>query len=166
MADTPNPLRPQLAGAPAQALRPSGYPGYRKGRSPGNAGRGRLLLVAIFFALRVGDALVCYAGATGLHSPVAAAVITGCLWTTALLAGIWFRQEWCRWALMVALLLSILSAVWILRPAFDLPLHYTQVLVLLAVALINAGAAWAIVKLRDIRRITSRSHASRPYGYN
>jgi hypothetical protein len=114
----------------------------------------------------VGDALVCYAGATGPHSPVVAAVITGCLWTTALLAGIWFRQEWCRWALMVALLLSILSAVWILRPAFDLPLHYTQVLVLLAVALINAGAAWAIVKLRDIRRITSRSHASRPYGYN
>jgi type II secretory pathway component PulK len=67
---------------------------------------------------------------------------------------------------VVVLLISVIAAAYVLRTAFDLPLHYTQLLVLLAVALINAGAGWAVVGLRDIRRLTSPSHASRPYGYN
>jgi hypothetical protein len=124
------------------------------------------MLVAIFFALRGADALVCFAGPGGTSPSTVAAILTGALWTTALLIGIWFRQEWCRWALMVVLLLSILLDMYFLRSTFDLPLHYPALAVLLAVALINAGAAWGVVQLRDVRRLTSRSHASRPYGYN
>jgi hypothetical protein len=158
-------LRPQLAEVPAQALRPSGYPGYRKGRTAGSSRRGRLLLIVIFCTLRVADALICFAGPAGARSPALAAVLTGALWTTALIVGIWFRQEWCRWALMVVLLGCILSAAYFLRAAFDLPLHYASLSVLLVVALIDSAAAWAVIQLRDIRRLTSRSHASRPYGY-
>lgn len=147
-------------------MRPSGYPSYRKGRSPGSSQRGRMLLIAIFCALRAADALICFAGPAAGRSPAMAAVLTGALWTTALLIGIWFRHEWCRWALMVVLLFCILSATFFLRSAFELPINYTSLVVLLAVALINAAAAWAVIELRDIRRLTSRSHASRPYGYS
>jgi hypothetical protein len=165
MATTPDPVRSQLAGAPAQELRPSGYPGYRKGRTSGSSRRGRLLLIAIFCALRGADILIIIAGAAGLRSPATAAVLTGALWTTTLLVGIWFRQEWCRWALMTVLMGCILAATYFLRGAFDLPLHYSSLAVLGVVALIDASAAWAVIELRDIRRLTSRSHASRPYGY-
>jgi len=150
---------------PAQALRPSGYPGYRKGRTAGSSRRGRVLLILIFCVLRVADALVCFSGPASARSPAVAAVLIGALWTTSLMVGIWFRQEWCRWALMVVLLLSILSAMFFLRDAFDLPVHAGPILVLLVIALINSGAAWGVIQLRDIRRLTSRSHASRPYGY-
>jgi hypothetical protein len=165
MSQQSNPAPREMAEAVMPSSRAPGYSGSRKGRPSGNSARGRLFLVLIFLVLRLGDALVYFGGPSSAKSQLLAGVLTGALWTTALLAGVWFRQDWCRWALMVALIACIFASAAFLRAAFDLPLNYRLMSILLAVAAINGGAAWAVIALRDIRRVTSRAYGSRPYGY-
>jgi hypothetical protein len=65
----------------------------------------------------------------------------------------------------VVLLISIFSSMFFLRGAFDLPINYPLLTLFGITASVNGAAAWVLVRVRDIRRLTSRSHASRPYGY-
>jgi hypothetical protein len=124
-----------------------------------------MYLVLIFFALRVADACIYFGSAVSDKKPLLAGLCTGALWTTVLLAGIWRRRDWCRWALMVLLLPPILYSVVSLFSAVDLAANHRSLAVLAAVAAINGGVAWAVVGLRDIGRLTSRAYGSRPYGY-
>ena len=144
----------------------SGYPPYRHGRGHGSSRRGRLLLIVIFCALRASDACLYFGGPADAKSRLLAGILTGALWTTALLVGVWFRQDWCRWALTVVLLLGIGAFAVLLREAFELPLRYNLVAVPALAALINGCAAWAVIVLRDIRHLTNRTFGARPYGYN
>jgi hypothetical protein len=98
-------------------------------------------------------------------SRILASIITGAIWTTALLAGVWFRRNWCRYALLLILLLSVASSMIFLPGLFEQPVNYAVLKILSVVTLVNGAAAWALACSRDIRRVTSRSHASQPYGY-
>ena len=89
-------------------LRPPPRP--RRQHHRGKASHARIGLIVIFVLLRLIDALFFLAlptGPTGLALP---ALIGAFLWTTALLVGIWRRQEWARIILLVLFGVSAVAA--------------------------------------------------------
>lgn len=146
------------------ARKSQGYRGYTGSRR-GNAQRGRLELAGFFLLLRAVDFLVYFSTPVDERSRVLAALFTCALWTTAPLVGVWLRTGWCRWAMMACLFGSVAAMSYVLRSSFDLPIQYSHFVMPFIIAIVNAGIAWAVIGLRDIRRLVSRSHTSRPYGY-
>jgi len=165
MPEQPNPITRQIGQIPMSDVRPSGYPGYHKGRAPGSSRRGRLYVLLIFCALRIPDACAYFGSPQGAKRAMIAAIITGALWTTSLLIGVWFRHDWCRPSLAVVLIGSMLATLYVLHSAFDSGINPASAALFSVIAAVDIAAAWAIVGLRDIRHLTSRAHTSRPYGY-
>jgi len=139
--------------------------GYTLGRVPGSSRRGRRALVVIFCALRLNDLLIYFGSPVNDRSPLLAAILTAALWTTILLAGVWFRQNWCRPALSFVLFVITCAVMMLFRDALDMPVSHGLFVVVAISALINVAAAWAMVCLPDIRRLTSRASGSHPFGY-
>jgi hypothetical protein len=120
--------------------------------------RGRLQLIAVFFALRVVDALY-YVGilGAGSKSQLFAGVLVNAIWTTTLLTGIWFRKSWCRGLLILFLGLAIVIAMVALPSVLPI-LTNNRLIALFGVAtLANAAIIWLLVDSPDIKRIASRS---------
>ena len=79
------------------------------------------------------------------------------IWTTALLIGIWYRQNWCRYILIVLLLLTVVVFM-ILVPEGMVIFGDDMLLVLFGgLALAYAAIAWVLISSRDIRRLTNRT---------
>jgi hypothetical protein len=76
-------------------------PGYRR-RHSGSTKSARLLLVIIFFMLRIPDALCFYVTLNPSHPApaVRANIVITALWTTAFLIAMWFRRRWARYPLI------------------------------------------------------------------
>jgi hypothetical protein len=159
MPEGPEPLPSEGAPAPARTRRSKQRRKRReKNRSRTSAARGRLLLVVIFCALRGVDAL-CYFGNHGAGSKAAllGGIVTNAAWTTALLAGIWFRQNWCRYVLIFFMGLAVAVAL-VAIPSMIPDLKGNGILTVLgAGTLIYAGLAWLLVNSADIHRLTSRA---------
>jgi len=92
----------------------------------------------------------------GIRSQLAGAILSAMVWTTALLAGIWFRQNWCRYILLIVLLLGSIG-VMIYFSGFNSPATNESMVVFFAgFGLGNAAIAWALITSPDIKRLTNR----------
>ncbi len=120
--------------------------------------RGRMQLLAIFFALRVVDALY-YFGIQGAgnKSPLLGSILVNAIWTTTLLIGMWFRKSWCRSLLIIFLGLAIVVAVVALPSVLPILTNNQLIVVFGAAMLVNAAIIWLLVNSPDIGRIASRS---------
>lgn len=127
---------------------------HRKRRRGSQSKRGRLLLVAIFVALRISDAVILFGAGPYGGSEVLSSVITTGIWTTALLVAIGYRQNWARYILVGLLFLGVLGFL-IVAPmiAKDEVKSPTMVTVLCITTIINAGAAWCLISSSSIRRL-------------
>lgn len=83
---------------------------HSKRRPEGSKRRGRLWVILCFFLLRGIDVWTCISlianGAPLLGNTLYSAVVT-----SALLAGVWHRQTWCRYVLMGLLTLGVAFSV-------------------------------------------------------
>jgi hypothetical protein len=131
----------------------------RKGQRSSRSKRGRLLLVAIFVAFRVSDALMFFAAGPHDKTQLVTSLITSAVWTTALLVAIAYRQNWARYILIFLLILGVafflIVAPVILKDEVDNP---AMVPVLCITALINALSAWCLISASSIRRLTNSNH--------
>lgn len=122
----------------------------------GSSRRGKVWLVLIFFALRGMDAYMYFGNPFGISSQLAGAILSAMVWTTALLAGIWFRQSWCRHVLPIFLLLGSIG-VMIVYSSVNSPVTIESMIVFFAgFGLGNTAIAWALITSPDIKRLTNR----------
>ncbi len=119
--------------------------------------RGRLWLLLLFCALRGGDALVYFATPANDKRHLLAAFVVSAIWTTAAIVGVWSRQNWCRGALGLLVVLSTVSYTFFL-PVYQLPADYRVLGFVGAVVVINGAVIWAVNSLHDIKRLTSRAY--------
>jgi hypothetical protein len=152
-------VNPQINSQKSGSYR--GYTGSRRG----NAQRGRLELIGFFVVLRALDLLVYFTAPANERTQILGVIFTCALWTTAALAGVWMREGWCRWALMACLFGSVVATSCFLKSSFDLPLQFNHFVIPFIIAIVDAAIAWAVIGSRDIRRLVSRSHTAKPYGY-
>ncbi len=80
-------------------------------------------------------------------------VITGAIWTTALLIAIALRKSWARLILLALLGLGTVAAAISLPLAFDIPQLWTP---LVATLLVSASSFAWLCYSRDVRRLTGR----------
>src|SRR5260370_39941238 len=77
----------------------------------GMASRGRMWLLAIFCALRGIEVLI-YLGTTASDkSRLIGTILVNVVWTTALLTGIWLRQNWARYVLILLMFIDVVSSM-------------------------------------------------------
>lgn len=126
--------------------------------SRGSAERGKLLLIAIFCVLRGIDALIYFGTPSGDKSRLVAALAVGAVWTTAILFGIWCRQNWARYVLIALVLLNIFGYV-LLAPdlvaAKGISNPLLRIFIISGIAYV--GVALCLIRSRDIRRLSNRS---------
>jgi len=92
------------------------------------------------------------------------AMITNSIWTGALLAGIWHRQNWARCAFLLLLILGIvlfmalIPGLVVYGEEGSLP-HITNHLIpiLILACIVNFGVARCLITSPHIRRLTDRS---------
>ena len=119
--------------------------------------RGRLWLILIFLALRGIEVFMYLAVPARNNSQLLGSMLSTVIWTTALLIGIWYRQNWCRYILIVLLLLTVVVFM-ILVPEGMVIFGDDMLLVLFGgLALAYAAIAWVLISSRDIRRLTNRT---------
>jgi hypothetical protein len=165
MSDQSNPTTPAIAAIAMPTTRTASYAAPRSGRSRGSSQRARLWLILIVCALRASDLYTYFGSPGGNKTGLLSTLIVSAIWTTALLAGVWYRQDWCRVGLIGLLFISLIVSVINVPAAFNFPINYPVLAMFCVDTLIDAGAAWALISVRDIRRYTSRASGSRPYGY-
>jgi hypothetical protein len=119
--------------------------------------RSRLWLLFLFCVLRGSDALIYFGSPPGDRPRLLAAILVGAIWTTATMAGVWSRQNWCRGALGFLIVLTTLSYTLFL-PVFQLPANYRVLAVLAGTVAINGAVVWAVTSLHDLKRLTSRAY--------
>jgi len=129
----------------------------RSHSSRGSDFRGRLWLILIFLALR-GIEVVMYLAFPEVYSPqVVGSTINNVIWSAALLTGIWYRQNWCRYILIALLLISVITLMILLPDALVL-LEDDMIVVLLAgITLAYVAVVWILISSPDIRRLTDRT---------
>jgi lipoprotein signal peptidase len=118
-----------------------------------------LLLVAIFLAFRVSDALMLFAAGPYNNSQLVGSIITTGIWTTALLVAIAYRKNWARYFLIILLIIAVVGTFIILPELLKVeitsPVLFT---VLCLTTVLNAGIAWCLISAPSIRHLTNRSH--------
>lgn len=83
-------------------------------------------------------------------------IITGAVWTTALLVAISYRKSWARYGLIALLILGVIAFL-IVAPAIlknDIK-EPVMAAVLCITTLINGGCAWCLISSSSIRRLTN-----------
>jgi hypothetical protein len=136
----------------------------RQHRSRPSTRRGRQLLLLIFCVSRAMDVLY-YFGfhvtgdrAAPMNMVGLVCIVTDAIWTTALLAGIWHRQNWCRYFLTFFLEIAIFGAVVVVPCLYPVLTDERLMTLLGAGTLVNAAIAWLLITSPDIRRITSKAY--------
>jgi len=119
-----------------------------------------MLLLAIFFILRALDVLIYFEWPSSNKSAVLFSMINNVIWTTALLAAIWFRRVWARYILIFFLPLGVISAL-ILLPDFWIKLDTDNrlIVILTTTLIVHSGVAWFLMFSRDLDRLTGRGKA-------
>lgn len=131
------------------------------GRRRSNSKLGRLLLFVIFGVLAV---TYLAGGRFVSQEPEYYLATAFCycapLWVGALMLGIWFRQTWAQVILSGLLLVSMLGAIGAFGAlAVRDPRPPKYVLVgLVLYGIIQLLCAVVLIKSRDVRRLTSKSH--------
>jgi hypothetical protein len=141
-------------------LKPHAHRRKRSRSRLGSSFRGKLSLIAMFFILRALDVFIYFEWPGTDKSALLFSIINNIIWTTALLAAVWFRKGWARYVLILFLPLGVLSGL-ILLPDFWIKFDAdNRVIVILSAALIvNATVAWFLMFSRDLDRLTGRGHA-------
>jgi len=135
-------------------------PRRRKHRSRslhGSSLRGKISLIAMFFMLRALDVFILVEWPAVNKSEVFFSIINHAIWTTALLAAIWFRKGWARYVLIFFMPLGILAAL-ILLPDFWIKFEADNRLVAIfsATLIVQGTVAWLLIFSRDLERLTGR----------
>ena len=136
---------------------------HRKHRSRSRLGsslRGKSSLFAIFLLLRALDAFILFEWPSHDKSAVLFSIINNVIWTTALLAAIWFRKGWARYVLIFFLPLGVLSGL-ILLPDFWIKFDADKrlIFILTAALIVHGTVAWFLMFSRDLDRLTGRGKA-------
>jgi hypothetical protein len=114
-------------------------------------------LIFIFLALRSIEVFMFLLVPAESNSRVLGSMINTVIWTTALLIGIWYRQNWCRYILIAILLLTVVTLMIIVPEAVVL-LDAEILFVLFAgITLAYAAIIWVLISNSDIRRLTDRT---------
>jgi len=151
-----------LAGDPAQVIgqrrRSKLDRSFRRSRRASSR-RGRRMLIVIFCVLGGMNVLVYFGVPRESHTPaLLAAIVTSLLWYAALLAGIWRRKNWCRYALILVQFLAV-AAFTIVVPSSLQVLDDPRALgIFVADIAICSATAWALARSPDIKRLTRPSH--------
>jgi hypothetical protein len=157
MSEELNSLPPEGEQVPTSAQVTHHRRRRRSHSSRGSDFRGRLWLILIFLALR-GIEVIVYLAVPEVHSPqVVGSTINNVIWSAALLTGIWYRQNWCRYILIALLLITVVTLLILLPDALVLLEDDMIVVFLGAMTLAYAGIVWVLISSRDIRRLTDRT---------
>ena len=141
-----------------QELEPHPSRRRRKGQRSSRSKRGRLLLVAIFIAFRISDALMLFAAGPYNNSQLVGSIITTGIWTTALLVAIAYRKNWARYFLIILLILAVVTSFIVVPEILKVEITNPVLFTLLCLTtLINAGIAWCLISAPSIRHLTNRS---------
>ena len=117
------------------------------------------MVIPMFFALRCSDVIVYFASPPGDKSVLLASIIICSLWTTAAFAGVWCRQGWCRFALQFLVVITTLDFNQAVFSGYYSISRSLPILVVgIGVAVINGVVLWGLIKLADIRKLTSKSY--------
>ena len=108
--------------------------------------------------MRAADAILYFGSPVSNRFHLLGSIITGTLWSAILLGGIWFRNNWCRYVLILFLMVSLIM------PAIEVygiwsTLHitnYTLLYSIIASMLIFGSVTWTLISSRDIKRLTTR----------
>ncbi len=132
----------------------------------GSIQQGRVWVILIFFMLRCGEAVVLLdmADRFGVDAVVGdtrtlGANLSSLILSTGLLAGIWCRQNWARYASIVLLILGAFAALVVFGEMLQINIPTSQWRVMSLVVLaggINAACAWVLISSRDIKRLTNK----------
>ena len=144
--------RPQQP-ALRRPLPPRPPPRPRRHHHHGKASRARIGLVVVFVLFRLLDFMALYGVPEELNRPVISSVITGSIWSTALLLGVWLRKSWARFILIALVGLATIGLIILFPILADYP---AMTPTLVCELLVNAGVfAWLTLS-RDVRRLVSR----------
>lgn len=115
-----------------------------------------MLLIALFFVLVGIDLLLLLKRPATCDPSVTAAFAGRTIWTAVLMAGIWRRQNWCRYILITLLLLGIIIAI-VSFPAIFVFAKFVEsrsLIPLIMFALVGDGVvALTLMYSKDIRRL-------------
>src|SRR5687768_14387418 len=136
----------------------------RTGRKYGSSHfrKGRVVLVAVFFALRAVDVLIyllARAEPAGFdRARLVSFLVCLALWTTSLLVGMWLRQAWARYLMIAFVFLSgLVELLWLPSAFFEVPGPILQP-ILTAIGVIHAGILYALIGIPAVRRLTSQAY--------
>lgn len=115
---------------------------------------GRAVLVVIFLLFIGLDGAMYYTAPEEQQRELLGPTIIRQLWTVALLAAIWFGQNWARYTLIALLLLGSLFFIPIVMELFDRGLGVSPLAILWLVA--NFAVMAAMIYLPPIRELTIR----------
>jgi hypothetical protein len=157
MSEDLNPLPPGAEQVPTSSQVTHHRRRRRSRSSGGSEFRGKLWLIFIFLALRSIEVFMYLLVPTENNTRVLASLINTVIWTTALLIGIWYRQNWCRYVLIAMLILTVVTFMIIVPEAVVL-LDDDMLFVLFGgIALAYAAMVWVLISSPDIRRLTDRT---------
>jgi hypothetical protein len=131
----------------------------RKSRWTSSCLRAKVSIVGIFLALRTLDAFVYFQIPGGDKSALLGAIINNTIWTTVLLAAIWFRKSWARYVLVIFLLVGVISTL-VVVPDLLIKLNADNRMatVLGVSAIVYTVIIWHLLFSSDVDRLTGRSH--------
>jgi peptidoglycan/LPS O-acetylase OafA/YrhL len=132
-------------------------PEKRPGRHKhGSSRKGRIWIVAIFCILRLLDGALLYK-VPHTNKLEALLLIEG-IWTTVLLAAIWYRRNWARVILAVALLAAGISCLVVEAGFTDKGAEGGHGLLMFGVTAGQMAVAFILIFSLHINRLTSRSY--------
>jgi hypothetical protein len=124
---------------------------------------GRVWVLVVFGILLCNTVIACVKiasrlGSTGAayKSEAAGMCFASLFFETGLLAGVWFRQNWARWMLVVILIWGVFKAFVGVMEAFKVDFPSSVWTTLLVLGSAHAICAWALISSRDIRRLADR----------
>jgi len=127
----------------------------RKSQNRGTSSRGRFLLVIMFLALRVADAVMYFGSPPGNERNMLSSILTSAIWTTALLVVIGYRKNWARYALGIILALGILGSIIVLPASFEKEIRDRSLVVIISIlSFIYVGILWCLIASPSIKRLT------------
>lgn len=154
MSDSSNPFTRKIWATANVAARPRDPWQIRSQRK---IFRGRMWLLLIFCIMRVCDALLYFGGPGKGRDYLLAAMMIWGLWTTAIIAGSWFRNDWCRPTLIFMLVMSFLTFILLLPGGFKSLTIPAYLGIVAATAILYGGMIYTLIHQPDIQRLTTRS---------
>lgn len=135
------------------------HQGYRH---RGSVRRGRVWVVIMFFILLGVEAMafldVVYRLGSFMDANSAMNGTTLCSFiiTTGLLGGVWCRQNWARYILVVFLAVRVMVAFVGCSTIFKNDLGLSALFSMFVMGTSDAICAWALISSQDVRRLTNR----------